>query len=518
MLKIFAFGDSIVFGRKVDANANWVSRLKGFFDDKLKDEVITYNLGILGETSEGLASRIEKEIYWRMKQKSLFDFNVALIAIGLNDAKIKNNKKQTSEENFINNVNKIIDISEKHVDLVVLVGPIKINENVLSEFNNNSIDIFNKILKKICLSRRLNFVDLFNNWPSSKVYLYSEDGIHPNAKGHNFIYKKIAEHLFSLKREFIDPYPILKNELSISKDELQKFNLNYEIGTEFESDIYLGKFLRDSICAEIVLGGPCLRNDLEGITLNTFYQIFMPIKVASILNKLCGIYLGFKEEIIYTPEKENEFNELKKKIKKAILRISSDFKVKSNIIDTSELKIDKLVEQCKNLEGVELSRTESEDIYSFFKNQNKTKFHKPERILINERVITCHGNEFMRRITGKNKFLIVEDFEQIKAYLYLRNRNKVKNKDNHQYISDFLAFLPLPSTCLSTTMFKSKKEEKIFLSRTIEDYRDLWVKMNPLSKKVYSELLRLVGIPKNQFNNNIDNFVAGMKHISNYFD
>jgi len=519
MRKVFVFGDSIVLGRKVAIDSNWVSKLDDFFKYEFKDETITYNLGIPGETSGGLASRIKPEIRSRIKNKNADDFTIIIVSTGINDAKIKKNKIQTSKDELAENARNIIEISKKYADIVVVVGPVRVSEEVLSDFSNDVIGKYNDIMRNVCLLQKTAFVDLFGVWPSLGNDLWSDDGIHPNRKGYEFIFKKVIEKLNSFKCESIDHQLVLEKELSISKNKFQEFKLRQGLEDKFNSDLFLGNLQQKFVSPDVVLGGPCIRNDIEGINLNTFYQILMPIKVSSIIGKPCWIYIGLKEEIISAPGKAKELELLKEKLVTGINRISSDFGVKTKIIDTAELQIDKYIQQCMDLDSVHLSKEESEDLYNFGENQVKAKQHTPTRILMNERVISCHGSRFVNKATGFKKYLIVEDFEQIKAYLYLKNKKVGKAYRNARlYSSDFLAFLPLPDIYLSATMFKSGDSGKIFLSKLASEYEDLWRKMNPSSKKIYNEVLRILGIPSNKFISNIDNFIDGMKRISSYFN
>ena len=251
----------------------------------------------------------------------------------------------------------------------------------------------------------------------------------------------------------------------------------------------------------------------KGISLNTFYQIFLPIKIASIFKKPCRIYLGLKEEMIMSPEKSEDYVFLCSKLARVIKKVALDYNVDVEVVNTADNTTNRVIEECMQESGLHLSRKESENLYCFSDKQNKRKEHTPERILINQRIITCHSALFLQKVTGCSNFLIVEDFEQIKSFLSIHD----KENENKNHNIDFLAFLPLPNIFSSTTMFKADPTEKIFLSLISQEYEEIWRKTNPTSKRVYSLLLDLMGFKINYLGNNSKSFISAMKYISNKF-
>ena len=509
MRRIFVFGDSIAFGRGVKKNENWVSKIHDFFDTNSSEENIVFNLGIPSETSTDLNARFEKEMRVRIKSKNAEDYNVVVIATGINDSKLKLKKSQVTKEHFIKNINEIIDIAEKYGDKIIFIGPTKVEGKEAGQFKNTLIEEYSSLLQDTCLSKRIMFINIFERWPVSSDNYYCEDGVHPNELGHAYIAERIINEFSSLDKESINPFPALKNELSLDKPGFEEFDLkNLNL---IKNDLFLGQLQQEFSMPEVVLGGPCIRRDInsEGISLNTFYQIFLPIKVASLLKRPCKVYLGLQEELILSPEKTKEYLSLADKVIKAIQKIATDYKVDVSIINTSSPKINQDVQESIQESKLSLSKEESENLYSFSSNQNKVKEHAAERILVSQRVIICHGSLFLKKATEYNSFLIVEDLEQIKGYLYME-----KNKST----ANFLAVLPLPSIFLTSTMLKAKPEEKIYLSLLPQEYRDIWKKSCPVSKRTYSALLELMDYKINRFSSNCENFVSGMEKISEFFN
>jgi lysophospholipase L1-like esterase len=203
MRKLLIFGDSIVFGRNVERGSNWVAQLDSFFKKKFVDETLVYNLGIPGERSGGVLTRIGTEILARTKQKDPDDFIIIVIATGLNDAKIVNGEARTPIAEFENNIQEIVEIATDYADLILLVGPIKIDHNTPSDFRNSSTDAYNRVLSSVAKAKAVAFVDLFSSWPKDARQLYSFDGVHPNAQGHAFICDKISRALTASQSRFL---------------------------------------------------------------------------------------------------------------------------------------------------------------------------------------------------------------------------------------------------------------------------------------------------------------------------
>jgi lysophospholipase L1-like esterase len=514
MRRIFIFGDSIAFGRGVKNNENWASEIHDFFDTNYNEENIVFNLAIPSETSTELNARFEKEMKIRIKSKTVEDYNLVIIAIGINDCKLKLKESQVTKDHFLKNIDEIIDIAEKYADKIVFIGLTKVKGKEIGQFKNTLIREYNDLLEVACLSKKIMFIDIFKKWPACSDNYYCEDGVHLNKTGHKYIAERIINEFSSLNKEFINPFPVLKNELSLDKSGFETFGLkNLDL---IKNDLFLGQLQQEFSIPDVVLGGPCIRRDINsgGISLNTFYQIFLPIKVASLFRIECKVYLGLQEELILSPKKTEEYLLLADQVIKAIYRIALDYKVDVAIINTSDPKINHSIQKSIQENKLSLSKEESENLYSFSSNQNKVKEHTVERVLVNQRVITCHGSLFLKKVTGHNSFLIVEDLEQIKGYLYLEKSDSKKKETT----ANFLAVLPLPSIFLTSTMLKGPLEEKIYLSLSPQEYRYIWKKSCPVSKRTYSALLELMGYKINRFSSNCENFVSGMEKISGFFN
>jgi lysophospholipase L1-like esterase len=59
-------------------------------------------------------------------------------------------------------------------------------------FLNNKIKTYNEIINNECQKRNIIFLNITEEWSGlNYLNLLSDDGIHPNAKGHRKIFEKI---------------------------------------------------------------------------------------------------------------------------------------------------------------------------------------------------------------------------------------------------------------------------------------------------------------------------------------
>lgn len=189
---ICVLGDSIVYGAWDEEKHGYVNRLKESIKNKKEIENV-YALGIPGETSEGLLKRIDIELNSRVP-------STIIIAIGINDAiYIKSKTKEAvNQDNFINNISKIIAISKKYTNNILVLGLTRVIEEHTTPilwsddemYFNSTIEKYDTALAKCCTINNVEYLKMFDMLDDSDI---CEDGIHPNATGHEKIYKAIKE-------------------------------------------------------------------------------------------------------------------------------------------------------------------------------------------------------------------------------------------------------------------------------------------------------------------------------------
>ena len=204
MTRIICFGDSITFGY-TDAEGGWTQRLhnalaKIYVTKQYNPIHEVVNLGISGETIEGLLNRAEAELDARIGE----DGQVVIIAIGTNDSvyKMKNNKTHTSPEKFEKNLQKLIKICRQRTSRIILLGLLPCEEEKMQPmpwsttgkaYSNKRLKIFNDTIAGVAKAEELAFVDMFDDMFRREQGMYLHDGLHPNSVGHNYIADKLKK-------------------------------------------------------------------------------------------------------------------------------------------------------------------------------------------------------------------------------------------------------------------------------------------------------------------------------------
>lgn len=187
------FGDSIVWGA-YDSEGGWADRLKKDLIKSKTDYSEVYNLGIAGDSADGLLKRFKIE-------NEIRNPNVIIIGIGTNDASYLKSMggNYVSLDKFENNLAEIIIQAKKFTDEIIFVGLIKADEKKVGPapwatdfyYNNKDIKIYNEKIKDICAKNELLFVEMFDLLSDDDL----EDGLHPNSKGHEKMFLRIKDFL-----------------------------------------------------------------------------------------------------------------------------------------------------------------------------------------------------------------------------------------------------------------------------------------------------------------------------------
>lgn len=187
------FGDSITFGEYDGVLGGWVDALKRYSYDKFynagKNEVNVFNLGIGGETTEGLLRRVEVEITARTSVEE----NLIFFFYGANDLAIKNGEEVVSIDQFKQNLEKAIGIAKKTTDKVYLISILPISskvEGVLSPAGkirtSERVLLYNEGIRVVADRCKVELIDLYPLF-NDREELLSKDGIHPNELGYGLI-------------------------------------------------------------------------------------------------------------------------------------------------------------------------------------------------------------------------------------------------------------------------------------------------------------------------------------------
>ena len=201
MAIIYAFGDSITYGAWGIKSSGWANLLRQHLDDLQEKNpeyyCLFYNLGIPGETTEGLLNRFDNETNARVKKN---EESIFIFAFGANDAvfSTSENKFRVSKDEYENNLSKVLEKAGKISKKILLVNILPVVESMNNgrngkTRNNQYMEEYNLILQKLANRFELKLVDVnsvFMKAGYEKLFV-QEDGLHPNDEGHQLIFETI---------------------------------------------------------------------------------------------------------------------------------------------------------------------------------------------------------------------------------------------------------------------------------------------------------------------------------------
>ncbi|MCL2280264.1 SGNH/GDSL hydrolase family protein [Candidatus Saccharibacteria bacterium] len=199
MKRYLIFGDSLAYGAW-DSEGGWADRLKRYLHQKSidteTDRSQLFNLGIGGDNSRDILTRIETEI-----QPRLADFwtPVILISCGLNDTRIENGDIVVKIEEFQHNLTKIFEIANKYSDEVYYVemppipGVVRFKN---FEFSDERTEKYMEIAKEISEQLGVKFIAVRDKYSTKDI----EEGFsrvlgHPTNRSHEIIYQTVKKEL-----------------------------------------------------------------------------------------------------------------------------------------------------------------------------------------------------------------------------------------------------------------------------------------------------------------------------------
>lgn len=208
-MRILVFGDSITQGFHDTEFGGWCNRLSSFVMKKEIESDYDYNksvvnLGISGDTTADLVTRIKNESEARLLKYKTDTFDVLVLAIGVNDSQFTMSDKELKIPIAASrrNLDYVIDQMKSLFGKVVLVGIAPVFDERIQPmawkpthgYSNQIIESYNQMLKDFAIEHGCLFIDM------DKVYGGNEkeclpDGIHPNAEGHRLIFEHVKESL-----------------------------------------------------------------------------------------------------------------------------------------------------------------------------------------------------------------------------------------------------------------------------------------------------------------------------------
>jgi lysophospholipase L1-like esterase len=207
-MRILVFGDSIAQGYYDTESGGWANLL---FKDYLKQNIHStseltefYNVSVSGNNTKQLTSRLDNEITAR---KWGDDPIILIFAIGINDTFLENGIAVSRPDNYKKDIEKLYEIASKYTDKMIFVGLTSVDEkesdpwvfntgNSELSWMNNRIQAFDTKLKEFTNENHITFVEIFNDFmKQQQAEQLLADGLHPNSKGHQFIYERVKSAL-----------------------------------------------------------------------------------------------------------------------------------------------------------------------------------------------------------------------------------------------------------------------------------------------------------------------------------
>lgn len=204
-MRVFIFGDSITQGfyssfggwAQLIINDIHTKNSANLPDGDVENEVYNevYNLGISGDTVDGIMDRMANEVSARHLYQ---DDDVIILAIGTNDASLANNMVFKDEKDFEIEYEDLVGSALSLSKNVICVGLSPVDETLTNpwkfsstgkQWKNNRINLFEDIIKQITVRKEVDFIgihDILINEMDAGRDLHS-DGLHPNDLGHRLI-------------------------------------------------------------------------------------------------------------------------------------------------------------------------------------------------------------------------------------------------------------------------------------------------------------------------------------------
>ena len=129
MTNCYFFGDSITYGEYDGVFGGWVDLLKRYCHARYNEnanEVNIFNLGIGGETTEGLLKRLDIELEARKSPIK----NLVFISYGANDLAFKNGEQIVTPLKFKENLQNAISKSKEVTENIYLLSILPISNTI----------------------------------------------------------------------------------------------------------------------------------------------------------------------------------------------------------------------------------------------------------------------------------------------------------------------------------------------------------------------------------------------------
>jgi acyl-CoA thioesterase-1 len=171
---ILFMGDSLTEGQGVDEQQSFPRLVERNFLAQKRDIAVT-NGGVNGSTSASGESRLK----WHLKKK----IDILVLELGANDG-LRGLKIPQTEKNL----RKIIKIAKENKVKVLLLGLL-----MPPNYGKKYVTEFKEMYEKISKVEKIPLMPFILKDVAGITDYNQADGIHPNAKGHEIIAKKVTD-------------------------------------------------------------------------------------------------------------------------------------------------------------------------------------------------------------------------------------------------------------------------------------------------------------------------------------
>lgn len=210
-MRIFIFGGSITQGYYDDKTGGWANQIglhyqKHALANLGGERTEVFNLGVSGDTTEGVLGRLKSEVEAR---RLYDDEDCIVLAVGMNDSMLINNRVVLDVHDFQAAYDRLIDKALSLCPRVICVGLTAVKESETDpwaysssgkQWKNNRINLFEDTIKQSAEFKEVPFVPIHDEFLKllGKKRLLA-DGLHPNTEGHRFIARLVIEAIEAIR-------------------------------------------------------------------------------------------------------------------------------------------------------------------------------------------------------------------------------------------------------------------------------------------------------------------------------
>ena len=179
MINCLCFGDSITYGEYDGVSGGWTDILKRYFHSVFINENIeelnVFNLGIGGETTDGIVERFSAEVAARTSP----DQNLIFFAYGANDVALKEGYRMVESEKFKTNLREVIGKAKEitpHLHIISILPVASAIDGITvpsgKQRSNQIIEEYNQVLQEFAAQYGIAFINLYHSFLKKKIFFY----------------------------------------------------------------------------------------------------------------------------------------------------------------------------------------------------------------------------------------------------------------------------------------------------------------------------------------------------------